>query len=59
MDNVAHYNLPEEQQAAIERYLDIHSFPTYKLFDRNGNMFDLDVDARNLDELTRLLDRMK
>ena len=57
--NVAHYNLPDEQQAAIERHLNVHSWPTYKLFDRNGNMFDLDVDARNLDELTRLLDRMK
>ncbi len=57
--NVAHYNLPDEQQAAIERHLNVHSWPTYKLFDRNGNLFDLDVDARNLDELTRLLDRMK
>ncbi len=57
--NVAHYNLPDEQQAAIERHLNVHSWPTYKLFDCNGNMFDLDVDARNLDELTRLLDRMK
>ena len=57
--NVAHYNLPDEQQAAIERHLNVHSWPTYKLFDRNGNMFDLDVDARDLDELTRLLDRMK
>lgn len=57
--NVAHYNLPDEQQAAIERHLNVHSWPTYKLFDRNGNLFDIDVDARNLDELTRLLDRMK
>ena len=57
--NVAHYNLPDEQQAAIERHLDVHAWPTYKLFNRNGNLFDLDVDARNLDELTRLLDRMK
>ncbi|MDO4202014.1 MAG: thioredoxin family protein [Bacteroidales bacterium] len=23
--NVAHYNLPEEQQSAIERHLDVHS----------------------------------
>ena len=26
--NVAHYNLPEKQQAAIERHLNVHSFPT-------------------------------
>ena len=58
-DNVAHYNLPAEQQAAIERYLDVHSWPTYKLFDRNGNLLDLKVDARDLDNLARLLEQMK
>lgn len=58
-DNVAHYNLPAEQQTAIERHLNVHSFPTYKLFDRNGNLLDLDVDARNLDALARLLEQMK
>jgi thiol-disulfide isomerase/thioredoxin len=58
-DNVAHYNLPYEQQSAIERYLDIHSFPTYKLFDRNGNLLDIKVDARDLDDLVRLLEKMK
>ena len=57
--NVAHYNLPDEQQSAIERHLNVHSWPTYKLFDRNGNMFDIDVDPRNLEELAKLLDRMK
>ena len=58
-ENVAHYNLPSEQQSAIERHLDIRSFPTYKLFDRNGNMLDLDIDARDLDDLVRLLQQMK
>lgn len=58
-DNVAHYNLPSEQQSAIERHLDIRAFPTYKLFDRNGNMLDLDIDARDLDDLVRLLQQMK
>ena len=57
--NVAHYNLPQEQQSAIERHLDVHSFPTYKLFDRNGNLLDLSVDARNLEGLARLLEQMK
>ena len=57
--NVAHYNLPAEQQAAIERHLDVHSWPTYKLFDRNGNLLDLEVDPRNLDGLARLLEQMK
>ena len=58
-DNVAHYNLPAEQQAAIERYLDVHSFPTYKLFNREGQLLDLHVDARDLEALARLLDQMK
>ncbi len=58
-DNVAHYNLPPEQQAAIERHLNVHSFPTYKLFNRDGDLLDLKVDARDLDGLVRLLDQMK
>ena len=57
--NVAHYNLPAEQQAAIERHLDVHSFPTYKLFNRNGDLLDLKVDARDLENLARLLEQMK
>lgn len=57
--NVAHYNLPAEQQATIERHLNVHSFPTYKLFDRNSHLLDLEVDARQLDALARLLEQMK
>ena len=58
-ENVAHYNLPSEQQSAIERHLDVHGFPTYKLFDRDGNMLDLDIDARDLDDLVKLLQQMQ
>ena len=57
--NVAHYNLPNDQQSAIENYLNVHSWPTYKLFDRNGNLLDLKVDARDLNGLTNLLEQMK
>lgn len=57
-ENVAHYNLPQEQQEAIERFLNVQHYPTYKLFDREGNLLDLDVNARNLDELERLLQRL-
>ena len=57
--NVAHYNLPKEQQAAIEQYLNVHAWPTYKLFDRNGNLFDLKVDPRNLETLAGYLEDMK
>ena len=57
--NVAHYNLPSGQQDAIERHLNVHSWPTYKLFNRNGDLLDLNVDPRNLEELARLLEQMK
>lgn len=33
-----HYNLPDKQQAAIEKYLGVHSFPTYMLIDKEGNI---------------------
>jgi thiol-disulfide isomerase/thioredoxin len=57
--NVAHYNLPSEQQDAIERYLNVHSFPTYKLFNRNGELLDIKVDPFHLEDLARLLEQMK
>ncbi|MBR2360971.1 MAG: TlpA family protein disulfide reductase [Bacteroidaceae bacterium] len=58
-DNVTHYNLPREQQSAIESYLGINAYPTYKLFDREGNLLDIKVDARNLDYLESLLQSME
>ena len=57
--NVAHYNLPSDQQAAIEHHLNVHAWPTYKLFDRDGNLLDLKVDARDVETLAGLLDKMK
>lgn len=58
-ENVAHYNLPSKQQSAIERHLDVRAFPTYKLFDRDGNMLDFNIDARNLDNLVQLLKQLQ
>ena len=57
--NVAHYNLPTDQQAAIEHHLGIHAWPTYKLFNRNGQLLDLHVDARDLEKLANLLEQLK
>ena len=57
--NVAHYNLPIEQQSAIERYLNVQAFPTYKLIDRNGNVLDMKVDPFHLEDLARLLQQLK
>lgn len=36
--SAVHYNLPDQQQDAIEKYLDVHSFPTYMLIDKEGNI---------------------
>lgn len=54
-EHVAHYNLPEAQQAAVERYLGVAHFPTYRLFDREGNLLNFKVDVRDLDSLEALL----
>ena len=37
----------------------VHAWPTYKLFNRDGNLLDLKVDARDLENLAKLLDQMK
>ena len=57
-DNVVHYNLPAEQQTAIERFLGVNSFPTYTLIDRNGNILGVNADPRDLNALENLLKTM-
>ena len=54
-DNIAHYNLPAAQQSAIENYLNVHSFPSYRLFDKEGNLVDVKVDAWQLDNLEKII----
>ena len=58
-DNIVHYNLPPAQQSAIEHFLKVTGFPTYKLIDRNGNILDVNADPRNLEALARMLRNMK
>ena len=57
-DNIANYNLPAEQQAAIEKYLNVLVYPTYRLFDCEGNLLELDVDPLHLDNLDTVLGRL-
>ena len=57
-DNVAHYNLPKEQQAAIERYLNVHAFPTYKIFDREGRLLDVEVNGWDHEGLASLIEKL-
>lgn len=58
-DNVVHYNLPAEQQSAVESFIGINGYPTYKLIDRNGTVLDVNADPIDLDALAGLLERMK
>ena len=58
-ENVVHYNLPADQQSAVEHFLQVHGWPTYKLIDRDGKVLDVNADPRNLESLARLLEQMK
>ena len=58
-DNVVHYNLPTEQQNAIEKFLNVQGFPTYKLIDESGNILDVNADPRNLNGLIELLESLQ
>ncbi|MBO4719629.1 MAG: thioredoxin family protein [Prevotella sp.] len=58
-DNCVHYNLPEDQQSAIEHYLKVNAFPTYKLIDRQGNIHDYDwVRANDANHLRETLAKL-
>ena len=37
-DNCIHYNLPKNQQVALEKYLGVSGYPTYHLVDRQGRL---------------------
>ncbi len=41
-ENSVHYNLPAAQQRAVEEFLKVNSFPTYKLIDKRGNIHELE-----------------
>ena len=58
-ENVVHYNLPADQQSAIEHFLQVHGWPTYKLIDQDGRVLDVNADPRDLEGLARLLEQMK
>ena len=58
-DNVVHYNLPADQQNAVENFLNVQGFPTYRLIDRDGQVLDVNADPRNLEGLARMLEQMK
>jgi len=58
--NCVHYNLPADQQQALEQYVGLTGYPTYRLFDKQGNMHHLNwTDDENLPEFKKKLDAMK
>ena len=57
--NCVHYNLPEDQQNAIERYIGVNGYPTYKLIDKEGVIHPLNwLHSDNLNSLIETIDKM-
>ena len=58
--NCVHYNLPADQQHAVEQYVGLTGYPTYRLFDKQGRMHHLNwLDDENLSEFKKKLDAMQ
>ncbi len=58
-DNVVHYNLPYDQQKAVENFLKVNAYPTYRLIDAEGHILDVNADPRDLDALERVIKQLK
>lgn len=57
--NCVHYNLPADQQHAVEQYVGLTGYPTYRLFDKQGRMHHLNwLDDENLAEFKKKLDAL-
>ena len=57
--NCVHYNLPEDQQSAIERYVGVNGYPTCKLIDKQGVIHPLYWQhADNMNSLIETIDRL-
>lgn len=57
--NVAHYNLPAGQQQAVENFLGVTGYPTYKLINRKGQILSANADPRDLSGLVELIKKIK
>ena len=55
--NSVHYNLPQEQNEAVKRYVGLWQFPTYKLVDRNGRLQPGDAPSpKEIDKLRQAVE---
>lgn len=57
-EHCVHYNLPNAQQAAVEEYLGIRHYPTYLLFDPQGNRQPEEYKPYNLEALREAVDKL-
>lgn len=58
--NCVHYNLPDDQQHAVEEYVGLTGYPTYRLFDKQGGIHHLNwLDDENLTEFKKKLDALE
>ena len=57
--NCIHYNLPEDQQSAIEQYIVVNGYPTYKIIDKQGNIHPLNWQhTDNINSLIETIDKL-
>ena len=57
--NCVHYNLPKEQQHAIEEYVELTGYPTYRLIDKQGGLHHLEwKDDEDLPKFKKILDEL-
>ena len=57
--NCVHYNLPEDQQSAIEHYIGVNGYPTYKIIDKQGVIHPLNWQhADDMNSLIETIDRL-
>ena len=54
-ENCIHYNLPANQQSALERYIGVDGYPTYKIVAPNGNLLPTVVPRPDHPEAIRYL----
>ncbi len=55
--NCVHYNLPQDQQSAIENFLSVSGYPSYFLIDPEGHVLEKKIDARDygINEVVKLV----
>ncbi len=58
-ENCFHYRLPSEQQDALENYLGINAYPSYRLIDPEGNLLKVNASPHDLDALKKILDKLR